>query len=443
MDEHSLEVAPVPADDFYSMGHGLIVNAMHTLRRARVPIDTVTIRVELSRTDSLRRAGGDEALLALTNHVPNVRTAYVLAARIQELAELRRRRDHAQRIIQECNATHTDAARTLCATIGSAYDPSTVRVLTFKEVVDSTLREYQDMGTERDRSVMLGIPTVDQMWRPYPGSVTTIGAATGSGKTSVMCMSALSLGRRGIPVGIVSVEDPEQDFGGKWIGELGADKKYALALSGDPDRPTANPAKFWKGQATAADHELALRAAAEHEGLPIFFAHVKSRKLDDVLIAMRAMARRHRTRVTMLDYLQVVRPRERHKDRRDAIDSILDEVIVEGSMLEQALVLASQISRDGAKQAEPRVQDLKESGTIEERSQCILLVWPAEKKSDTAYCKIAKVKRVTTGRRFTLVRRSHTGVLEEESDDEYGAPDPTDADAPGYAVGGYGKGKKK
>jgi replicative DNA helicase len=79
-------------------------------------------------------------------------------------------------------------------------------------------------------------------------------------------------------------------------------------------------------------------------------------------------------------------------------------------------VLASQLRRpERDTVAEPNVTALKESGTIENRAQAIVLLWRGESDKHLVHAKLAKVKRVASGQKFDLVRNPSTGQLVEQA----------------------------
>lgn len=326
------------------------------------------------------------------------------ARRLRELGELRRRREQALRIVAACEAHAIDDARGASAALGAQLAAQDVETMPFADVARDTLQAFVDNAEETGRSMRLGTPSVDGLWRPYPGSLTVVGAATGTGKSTLLTSWALSLAQRDIPCGVVSAEDPAEDFGSKWLGELAH----------------VDPGWLWRGRIDAERMGRIVSAAEKHRSLPISFAHVISRRLDDVLAAMRLCVRRHRARVVMIDYLQTIIPRGAWRDARAAIDSVLADLIVEAGALGVALVLASQLRRsDRDDGAEPSATWLKESGTIENRAQAIVLMWKSD-TADVVHAKIAKVKRAPSGRKFDLWRNPETGQLvERTTEDEF------------------------
>lgn len=299
-------------------------------------------------------------------------------------------------------------------------------VLTFRELILKTVETIKTQGVDAKAQIRLGMDVLDGSYRLSPGSMLVIGAQTNVGKTSVVMTWLMSIARRATPVGIVSVEDADEDYGAKAIGDLAA----------------INPSRMWAGKLTEEEWRVCIERSMRHADLPIHYTHVSSRRLDEVLARIEYMARVRGVRVVAVDYLQAIAHRHGGKDIRERIDNTLEELISICGRLGVALILASQLARPdkGSPFREPQLIDLKESGSIENRAQCVVMLWREDDKPNSPVkAKIAKAKRQPAGVRFALRRDPDTGMLVDERTlstfGGAGDPGPTDADA--YAVGGW------
>jgi replicative DNA helicase len=160
-----------------------------------------------------------------------------------------------------------------------------------------------------------------------------------------------------------------------------------------------------------------MQAGTSNASHPLSFAYVGSRRLEDVLARIEFMVRVRGARVVAVDYLQSIVPRGSFHSRREAIDSVLAELISLCGRLGVALILASQLARPdkGSPYREPNLIDLKESGEIENRAQCVVMLWrDSDEPGAVVHGKIAKAKRQPAGARFDLVRDPDTGMLIEK-----------------------------
>lgn len=375
----------------------LLVGVMAARSKGRVSDATVSVEAQ--------RAGLVESVQAIADLAEVVIEPDLepIADRIRELAVSRRALVEVGRLRAAYERGDTAAAGAVLARMSvtrSSRDDG--RVLSFKELLTHTLTEVQAAADESvsGKLIRIGTPTVDAAYRLAPGSMICVGAQTNVGKTSLVWAWLMSLGGRGIPCGMVSVEDREEDLGAKALGEIGG----------------VNPARLWHG-ASADDWARVKAAILRDHALPISTAWVASRELDGVLARMEFMARVHGAKVVVVDYLQAIAHRP-GKEYRHQVNATLAELIAHAGRLGVGLVLCSQLSRPerGNPFREPQLIDLKESGDIENRAQCVVLLWRKSDQPGPTLAKIAKAKRQPAGRRFTLGRHpQHAGLVELDS----------------------------
>lgn len=375
-----------------------------------VLIAALAVRARGERTNpmnlrlQLERDGyeGVEALLAKAS-VPAEMELVPVAKRLRDLAEIARIGDVNRKLSKAIDARDVDAVRDLVARMGTTHDPAAVDspVMTFNELIAATVEALSAEESSKAKMIPLGMVAMDGTYRLSPGSMMVVGAQTNVGKTSVLMTWLLSISKRGVPVGCVSVEDPEEDFGAKALGEMTG----------------INPKLMWSGNLGDADWAKIMTVRGYNMPHPFSFAYVGSRRLEDVLARIEFMARVRGVRVVAVDYLQSIVPRGHFNSRREAIDAILSELISLCGRLGVALILASQLARPdkGSPYREPNLIDLKESGEIENRAQCVVMLWrDSDEPGATVHAKIAKAKRQPAGARFDLVRDPESGMLIEK-----------------------------
>jgi replicative DNA helicase len=409
MRPEALEQAPVPIADLASRQHQAILAALLAIRGRTEDVTTLALRIELERQGQLR-AVGEDRLLALTNTLEL--DPHACARRIRELATLRRTRDAALRGASLAEAGDIGEARRELASValedGDDEDP----VLTFRQMLTASAEALAE-SRGAHRFVTMGTPSIDAVFRAGPGDLVVVGAATNTGKSTMLMTWAVSLARRAIPVGIVSIEDNAEDFGAKGL----------TAISGVPSEA------LWSGGVSPEQLDEILRGIDAEGDLPISFARIRSRGIDGVVSRMAYMARVRGCRVICVDYLQAIRG-GKGKDAREKINDALSQLMAAAGMLGVTLVLASQLRRsEGSKHHEPHDGELKESGDIENSAQCIVLLWretddDRDPRYGVVYGKVAKVKRAAAGRRFWLMRERRSGLYVEQN-----GPAPSRVDA--------------
>jgi replicative DNA helicase len=202
-----------------------------------------------------------------------------------------------------------------------------------------------------------------------------------------------------IHAGLVTVEDPREDWGAKAAGYYGK-------IDTQP---------FWSGQVAGLHQVASSIAEAAKEVQYVRIVDVPSGALSDVLRAMTALVKSHGARILFVDYLQAIRAPESlaTASTKAQTDHVYQTLQATARMLEVPLVITSQLSRgDSEHGAEPSIKRLKESGNLENGAQIVLMLW-CEDEENTIICgKAAKMKRVRSRPRWSM-RRGNGGVLVE------------------------------
>lgn len=397
----TLDRYPLPASDLGDPRAVCVLSAMYALRARpdRPDLDPIAIE-EMLKTQGTWRRVGHEYLLALENEIVIPSSVPVIRSRIRELSALRRAREAAMMAaaafergeLSEGMATLSDMIQ------GPGLDSAEERVKPLSTVCEETALAVME-GRAAGYASLGGslFPTLDAAIRLTGGMLILLGAHSNVGKSSLMMALLLDLAERGTPCGIISLEDPEVDFGAKALGQLAHQ----------------DPAKLWRGEPKSGPAreewpEVVSRfidAAGKSRDIPLAFSAPRNQHVDAVLEDMAHMVRVHGSRIIGIDYLQAVQG-GRGNSPRERVDDCLARIIVQMRILGCDVFLASQLAdRDGNPFKEPHLGQLKESRTITERAQTIVLAW---REGDTPGAvhrfKVAKAKRQAVGLRGVFER---------------------------------------
>jgi Bifunctional DNA primase/polymerase, N-terminal/DnaB-like helicase C terminal domain len=274
--------------------------------------------------------------------------------------------------------------------------------LTASETAQAALEYLTD--EKRARHPRSGFGRLDDCIGGFPpGSHTTIGGTTGSGKSSLALAIALNqcgpkaTGGQGHKVGYLSLEDPEWLCGARVLSHLedvNAEKFFGTA-----------PDPYMVGRAI-----LGVQAARAYG---LHFAWAIGKPLPYVLKKIDYLIRVDGCNVVVVDYLQAIAAAgqdNRYAARTDAAQAIKGMCHDRGA----SLILLSQLKRPeaGSPFKEPTQNALKDSGDIENMSECVILLWPTGDGEDsTTLGKVTKVKWSPRRARFALQRNPKTGAL--------------------------------
>lgn len=194
-----------------------------------------------------------------------------------------------------------------------------------------------------------------------PGDQIVLAARTSVGKTAMMVNLAVNCNA---PALIISGEQGGEQIAQRVIAKMGGISAYSLRM----------------GRLDSDEHVRLVRAAAAIKQNQKIFIVDKSRpSIDDIEQLSRAAKWQHNVEVIFIDYLQLINhPTE--KDKRLSIVDISKRGKELAKELNVPVVMLAQLNRN-AEGRTPRISDLKESGSIEEDADAIILLYPAEDAS--------------------------------------------------------------
>ncbi len=241
--------------------------------------------------------------------------------------------------------------------------------LTIGEVVIARFRELAALSERQARgeSVLTGVPTgidkLDELLSGIqPGIVTIIAGRPAMGKSALAQGITDAASERGYGVHVFSLEDAQSAY---------ADRAMAR-------RAGVPTTRIRTCQLQKRDMPGLVRSAADlqkREGW--LYDDVSDISAEGLVRAVRRERSRNDTRLVVVDYLQLLQRPKRHESVHDAITQNLDVLARAAKHDNIAYLVLSQLSRSVEKRQDkrPMLADLRESGSIEERSKCVLAMY--------------------------------------------------------------------
>jgi replicative DNA helicase len=224
-----------------------------------------------------------------------------------------------------------------------------------------------------------GFPRLDGLLKGLgPGQLIVVGARPGVGKSAFALDLAEHTARAGKKVLLASLE--------MLRGEIA--ERLLARRSGVPlDRMIdGNPSEGQRGTLDEIKSKLA--------GLPVMIC-------DDPSISvarLRGMARSiSGLQLVVVDYLQLLTPSRRSENRVTEITAISRDLKLLAQELRVPVVALSQLSRAQDAGEEPGLTSLRDSGSIEQDSDKVILLWSVDADLGVIGCKIAKNRRGQMG----------------------------------------------
>ena len=366
-DTVGLVLEELKKDDFYSVEHQLIYEAMMKLFDAGGAIDALTVREQLKNDNVLDRVGGAETLANLTETVPSAANAVHYARIVRDRSVLRVLITTSTAILRDAYEERfgpkelLDRAEQAMFEVAGKHTSQTADAI--RDVLKTTFRTIDELHARKGRlrGLATGFYDLDDLTTGLHGSELVILAARPSiGKTTF----ALNVARHAaveeeIPVLIFNMEM----------------SKEQLAQNMLCSEARVDAQQIRKGLLDDQQFSMLTTAAGRLSEAAIFIDDSAALGVLEVKAKARRMKAQHNIGLIVVDYLQLMDTPVR--DNRALEVAELSRGLKQLSRELDVPVLAlSQLNR-GPEQREdhrPRNSDLRESGALEQDADVVLFL---------------------------------------------------------------------
>lgn len=365
--------------DFYYPANQMLYKAIQELEQTGQPIDVVSVVGKLS-DDELSKCGGIEYVSTLVDIIPSTE-------HIQHYAEIVKADSQRRQLIALCQKAVADLYDTDSDynDVINSINAARISTLGLKQTHYSEIRDKVDEKIRNGHKCgfLTGLTQIDDVLLGFQPGLYTIAGRSSMGKSEISRFLAYSLAKKGARVWFHTLEDSV---------ELTAKKLIAFLAGADVWKLQ----KGWIGQGIINEaHDLL-------SSLPIYFndtpftvnqlrAEIEVRRKDfDVLF------------VDQLSYIK-----SNQKEMRLRFDENIRGLFQIAKELEMPVIVMAQINR-GVEQRNdkhPLMSDLKESGSIEETSDAVMLLYREgyyDKNADQDTIEINIAKNKITDRKGTI-----------------------------------------
>lgn len=235
------------------------------------------------------------------------------------------------------------------------------------DVLRETLQDLERRQKAHQRGecvgISTGLPFLDRItggWRG--GQLVVLAARPAMGKTAVSLHFARTAAMAGVPVCIFSLEMPNAQLTGRML--VGASNVDANA--------------FRRGSINATDWEKIERGADALRDLPLYLFDTPSISMPRIRAQARAMQRRGRCGMVVIDYLQLIEGSDdrRNTNREREVAQMSRAAKMLAKELSVPVVLLAQLSRKVEERQDktPLLSDLRESGAIEQDADMVIFI---------------------------------------------------------------------
>jgi len=358
-------------EDFYRNHHGSIYAAIIELYERREPVDIVTVAEVLGRMDQLQQVGGSAFLTSLINLTPTAVNAVHYARIVERKAVLRNLIGAAGRIAGIGYQESPDVGESIDRAEQELFAVSQKRVASGFSPLRSLLHsaydrlDYLHQHKGEISGIRTGFADLDAMTTGLQRSDLILVAARPSiGKTSLALNFAEHAAvKEGKTIGIFSLE-------------MSKEQLVLRLLSSVAD---VDSQKLRTGFLEEMDFPRIARAMNALSEAPIFIDDTPNISTMELRTKSRRLMAESGLDMIIVDYLQLMQASvtAREQNRVQEVSDISRGLKALARELQVPVVALSQLSRqpEMRESKEPRLSDLRESGSLEQDSDLVMMMW--------------------------------------------------------------------
>lgn len=359
--------------DFWKEAHRRIWATCERLAGRREAVDLVTVAAEMRAQDEFEACGGAPYLAGLVDGLPAVTSLEHWASLLRERSRRRAVAIAAERLrtlAEDTSVTPAEALSRALALLDSAMQSAGAVVgLDSAAGVDAALASLLRSAKGEDAGWSCGLAPLDRcIGRLRPGWLTIVAGRPGSGKTTLAVNVAEAVAAAGGAVYFASYEMTAAEL----------NTRRLIAASGVP------ASRFTYPHVTLLEREAsALEDAAGELRQRRFIVDESGADVGELRARARYVQAKVGLDLLVADYLQLIPPGDtvRRADSRErevaAVARSLKRLAQE---LKVTVLAGAQLNRalESRQDPRPRLSDLRESGSIEQDSDVVTMLHPAE-----------------------------------------------------------------
>lgn len=354
--------------DFYHPQYGMIYSCIKDLHLSNLPFDIVTVSSKLNDTGKLERIGGQSTLVTLAEDMPSSANIHSYGQLVKQKSILREIIRTATNVIELGTGSISDVGDFLSQVESKFFNLSAQRTVKGLQSLKSSLKENvkELEKPSRNKGEIAGLSTgfssIDRkLLGLQPGQLVVIAARPGMGKTSLVLNWAVNAAKQsGLPIAIFSYE--------MLMNEL---SMRILSSESKIDSRKIRTKDF-----NQMDINNMIKAVHTLSELPITINDSGSSTLIDIKSQCRKLKVEQGLGMIIIDYLQLMQPHVKKPSREQEIAEISRGLKELAKELECPIVALSQLNRAAASRTDrrPQLQDLRESGAIEQDADIVCLI---------------------------------------------------------------------
>ncbi len=353
--------------DFYRPAHELIYDAIIDLYGRGEPVDPVTVSAELTKRGDIARAGGAPYLHTLISSVPTAANAGYYARIVRERAILRRLVEAGTKIVQLGYSAEGEVDDVVDQAESEIYAVTDRRsaedFVQLNTLIPAALDQIEKMSKGLiSEGVKTGFKDLDVLTNGlHPGNMIVIAARPAVGKSTLgLDIARYATIHDGLPSVIFSLEMSRSEI---TMRMLSAEARVAL-----------NNIRA----GTLSDEEWArlARRMGEISEAPLFIDDSPNLSMMEIRAKARRLKQKHGLKLIIIDYLQLMTSGKKVENRQQEVSEFSRQLKLLAKELNVPVVAISQLNRSPEQRSDkkPMLSDLRESGSIEQDADVVILL---------------------------------------------------------------------
>ncbi len=368
----------ITAEAFFRTEHQIVFEAISNLSSEGKPIDTITLVEELRRMGKLEDVGGPGFILELAN-----KTATVVHA--PHWREIVKEKYFRRKLIETASMTAESAfsdaddiknildkvEKAFFAIAGDNVQDSTYNTSQKNGIAAKTMAILQKMLQNRDEisGIPSGFPDLDAMtFGFHPGQMIVVAARPGMGKTSI----ALNF----IEAALFDKAREKQNKPSRNI------LLFSLEMTAEDlvqrlfaSRSRIDLKRLQRGYGKREDIEELYKVQGEYESRSLYIDDLGGQTIMEIRAKARRLHSRKPLDMMVIDYLQLINGADSRLPREQQIAEASRAIKAMAKEFNIPVIALAQLNRDSDKEdRKPRPSDLRESGSIEQDADVIMLI---------------------------------------------------------------------
>ena len=359
------EAVPVDENDFWYIAHWMLFQAMQKVHKSGLFMTTANIRKTLP--EDFKMLVDDDGLVGfLRRNWKTVDTSRyeAMIATLKQFAMQRKVLALASDLGMlgyRGGANLGERAQTLVKHTLADTTPTHDKIVTFEESVS----QLYNMLEQGQRGIPTGLADLDKVLQGLkPGRVCIVAGRPGSGKSSLCFQVALNAEQEGYQVGIMSMEMLSAEM---------AQRAFAMEMGID----TNQQERMKPGDALWGQFLEWVKTSARN----IWFDESTLQTPSRIAAVARTYHRQGKLDLLIIDYLQLMDGDKQGKNRNEELTAITRELANLAKELNIHILAACQMNRQiEYSDRQPRLADLRDSGSIEADAYQVMVLHPKNKE---------------------------------------------------------------